>query len=250
MAHSALMAIAVICLTLTHELVAFFAFYFVLAVYLRFGNARHAILSTLPVPMAGLLTLLLLFMFGGLISDWRICEAIILQGADAHVCGGIMKVTPLSIRGALGVLITELGYQHLGKLVLSALLGFLPVLVLFDMDERRKIRPVACFYALAFFISLPLYLTAIDWGRWTHIHFILLTLSLFALPDNGNVQAVVRASPRRLYGKTVVVAGAFLLLTSMMWKMTHCCSESFINTQENVAMQAVGYIKQMLAVVP
>jgi hypothetical protein len=242
---SVVVALAVIAMTLIHELAAFFAIYFVLAVYVRFGNARQAFAAALPIPLAGVLTLLLVLLWGGQINHSQMCDIILQQGADEHVCSGIMKVPPVDVLSALNGLGNWFGYQHFIRLTLSALLGFLPVVMLFDMKQKRTIRAVSLFYALAFMLSLPLYITAIDWGRWTHIHFVLLTLSLFLASDGSDSAEYARKMRVRRNG--AVVAAGVLLLSSGFWKLTHCCSGGFIQMEGSLAQPLVNYIMPFFA---
>ncbi len=82
--------------------------------------------------------------------------------------------------------------QYYRESFLSYTLYLLPVFIgmarfgvffIYNIENQQFIKKIAIGFALCWLFSIPLFLAAIDWGRWIYTHFsLMLLLAVYFLP--------------------------------------------------------------------
>jgi len=155
-------------------------------------------------------TMFLLFFYGGEInqgSSFNILEA-------RGVSKGMRQL------GNMGILTWNDNFDKIAyfvnndyyKYLITLLLGFLTFY--FAIISRRfKInrKEFIFTFILTFLCSLPVYILAIDWGRWINIHFVLL-LIFFGSAIKGHGKS------SEIGDKKMLIYLAFALLLLLFWR--------------------------------
>lgn len=115
----------------------------------------------------------------------------------------------ISVSQVWALLDGRLDWQRMLSVLVGLVLCLLPLLVL---PWRRDIAVMAL---LAAAMTLPLFVAAIDWGRWLHVISMLL---LYCHAVSWPVQ-----DARRMTGSAAVLLSGFLLLWVGSWQLLHCC---------------------------
>jgi hypothetical protein len=124
---------------------------------------------------------------------------------------------------AFGDFIRDQGWKGLLNSAAFLLLAIFPLLLHACWSRGAagflsKITPKLLILALVF--QLPLFIFAIDWGRWIYIDIMLLTWAWLADRKNIEPQPVFR-TPFRIVSFLQI---AFLVAFVLSWGLVHCCS--------------------------
>jgi hypothetical protein len=220
--------------TLVHELFFLFTPYFVFLTFLlrKFGRVEGDWRRALVIPGGALAAVLTLLLFARTLDERALCDRIVQSGAPVSVCNGILAYgdpDPVSVaRDFAG---------HLDRhAVLALLLVFpvilLPVYLFLAGNAVGPISPVRLVGAFALFIvfSAPLFVLAVDWGRWISIHAVLLTvLCAHFLRDDGQAATAPRVRRSSGVGAAQLIAGLLILSSTLLWSVNYCCSDRFFN---------------------
>ncbi len=170
-----------------HELIFFYTPYFVIAAYLKSkidGTPFH--LSKIVFLVLGpSLVLITLYLFGKTLNTTEICSVLLEKGLSENICSGILAwPQDFSIKDIIAYEINARYHYNYG---ICLLLGIAPF-ACFIKSLKSPLATLKRFFIvflLLFLFSFPLFILAIDWGRWLNIHFMLLLLiSTLLLKDN------------------------------------------------------------------
>lgn len=165
---------------LSHEGNLFFAPFFAFGYYLLFAKSaisgRH--LAALLVILAGscIATVVIAFSFDTVTDYMTVCRPVLAAGVDAEICSGAIKALEIPLKEYL----TATFWMFFSPLILSFALLYaitaIPIIVIgrHFIDGRVFIKA----YIASAFLFLPLYVVAVDWGRWVSFH---TTAVIFAL---------------------------------------------------------------------
>ncbi len=171
-----------------HELIFFFTPYFILAAYFYLTLKkekwvtifRYAFLVIIP-----LLAIISIYFFGKKLDILIICNELIIKGLSKEVCyGAIFCANGFGYKDNL---LFALKYNYFFTYSINFVLGIIPFIFLFEhiKTEILNFKRVICIFIIIMFFSAPLFIMAIDWGRWLHIHFMMLFFTfLILLPHN------------------------------------------------------------------
>ena len=223
-------AVVAAALTLMHEVFAFYAPYFVVLACLTAGrNDGQAPWRWAALIPAGALVVLLAATASSVsLNDPLLCERLLQVGAPARVCEGLFEyqhlppAAALSAASSLPSRTIAIGMAAAVAMVLVPLLCFATANVPEPAQRRRLLGGAAA----VMIWSAPLFLVAVDWGRWIAIHATLTALLCAPLlPAREDP-----AAPRRLTpGALVSVAAGVLLLASMLtWSPKYCCGPDLL----------------------
>ncbi len=172
-----LFSAALLIATLFHELVFFYTPYFILAAYLKakIDDEPFHFLKTVLVISGSFLIMIPIYLFGKTINGSVICSGLMEKGLSDNICKGILApwTKDFGMKDAL-IHAKEHGYYPAYGTCLF--LGLLPF-ALYIKYSKNYIAPLKKFlvaFLFLFLFSFPLFLFAIDWGRWLNIHFMLL----------------------------------------------------------------------------
>jgi hypothetical protein len=137
----------------------------------------------------------------------QICSSLTERRINENICTGAIEWLNKDARYGFDVVIS-IAPQYATLYPLLFLLSFLPAL-LTDWVKRETIALTL----IGLFWMAPLYLFAVDWGRWIHIQ-IFLTFCLILAED-----VVFKVQPSKF-----LYAICFLYLST--WSLPHCCTNS------------------------
>jgi hypothetical protein len=222
----ALFGLAAVALTLMHEVFAFYAPYFVLVAYLT--EARHedgrAWRWSALVPAGALVGLAAVLASTATLDDPTLCARLVGAGAPMRVCEGLFDYQQAPAASALAAGLS-LPPRALGMAAAAAAaIVLLPLwcfaLANVEAAAHRRVLLGGCAFAMIW--SAPLFLVAVDWGRWIAIHAVLTTVLCAALLPQRARPPALRAGLRPL---AAAVAGALLLASMLLWSPKYCCRE-------------------------
>lgn len=209
---------------LSHEMTAFTLPYFLYVLLLGWrggmiGRAEAAVFAGLLSAMAvGGLVFSTLFQ-GGPAAVPQVCAALTSRGLGDALCDGAIHWLGKSSGESLALLQSRLG-DYVLLYPFLFLVSFAPV-VLTDWLDRQTLL----LSGLGLLAMLPLYLIAIDWGRWIHIQ-VFFTFCLVLAAD-----VRLRVAASRL---ACVVCVAYL----GTWSVPYCCTDSM---PSNLIAKLAGY---------
>ncbi len=217
------------CLTLTHESFFFYSPYFCAAAWL--GKCDTNKLSAISIPISSAVAAALTFAFFKTIDPNASCQQLLALGALPEVCAGVLSAGPQD-----AMLLTE-SYFHsfdLGSLFnLSGvfLLVLTPVYLIIQTitikKEQKYLWLTAIFCLIVF--SLPLFIFAIDWGRWISMHTTLSVMMLLLALDNRAERQNMPPSARPFAQFTTLTFAIILFsVFTLSYSLGHCCAQNFI----------------------
>lgn len=193
----------------SHELAVFTLPFFIYLIYISSKNgiitpekaATYSLLFTAISASA----LLFAFLFKGdaTLAD-SVCSSLTGRGLDPNICNGAINWLGEDARNARGRVLDSFGY----KSIYTPFLLVLSLLPLFFTTWWRKETGLLLVVSMA--AITPLFLVAVDWGRWVYISaFMLLCL---ALAEKVSVKL-----PRK---NVFFILGIIYLTT---WSIPYCC---------------------------
>ena len=236
-----LLAVAAPVLVLTHEALLCYLPYLFAAPFLLVRSRRTALrMVVAPAVLALLATVLVVTHPGDRAQAMGICDSV------GRSIGAQLTVTDLG--GPCGGAIAYLGkdrdtarrdtmrtasvYSYRTRYPLPMLLSLAPAALLLARrlrrglpEDRRATRTLVVCTAMALLASTPLFLVAMDWGRWTHLHATCLMLLLLAVerpqPGTPMAEATVMRAGLALAPDTGrrLAAGLALLLYATAWTL-------------------------------
>jgi hypothetical protein len=177
--------------TLCHELIIFYIPYFIAANYLQAKtHGQPPDYKRVSLVIAGaIIAAVPLMLWGKHIHGETMGAGLVALGLSPEICTGILAWPDnFGIKDALAYY-SACGYLKLYGITLA--LSMIPFF-LFGIKTCNSIVTRKSFLAglvVLFLLSAPLFLLAVDWGRWINIHCIMLMiLCLFLLPDLTNLK--------------------------------------------------------------
>ncbi|MDI1301030.1 MAG: hypothetical protein PSX71_03925 [bacterium] len=192
----------------SHELAAFAIFFMVfLLLQAKTNTANHAMINAYAVGY-------ILLAVGGVgfalanpgngVVKSEVCNSLLMAGLKDSICSGAIEW--LQFDSGYGM--REVRSYLSGYLVVYPLLFFLACFPVFLTGWYRK-RVI--FLMLGFFSLLPLFVVAVDWGRWIHVYVFMVSITLLLESSNATV----------MIGKFPVLG---LLAYMGLWSIPHCCT--------------------------
>ena len=214
---------------LSHEGLLPYLVYLIGALWIGLGDLRRVIkVAVLPV-LATLATLLtVLHHRGNTAEEQAICSS--LGNAPPLVCSGSIAYLANGTDVARSDVLRNVhAYHYMVYYPLLAVLAALPLgAMAYRLVRDRKFAPalriIAGTAAVAFLASLPLFLYAMDWGRWIYIHVVSIFLLLLFLDVREQASAPLRIEAD---AANAAVLGyprwtpAALLLYATCWNIPH-----------------------------
>ena len=147
--------------------------------------------------------------------DQRICDNLVSEGYSKQLCGGAISFldrnTQEAIERVAGVVANE---NYLAIYITLAALAAIPFLFV------RFSRTLRVGLLVALTLTVPLYVVAIDWGRWLVITVWLVTFITVRFDGSAHVR-VKPINPATF--RTDLLAVAAILAYATLWSVPHCC---------------------------
>jgi len=224
--------------TLFHELFFFYTPYFIFASYLKckLDNKTFNPHHSLFIISGSFLSVLVLILFGQPINNFLICDYLLSKGLNKNICSGILAFSENFT--VVDVWLFAKSNNYFWYYSRNLFLSLLPFLLFIKSIKSRiiSVRKFLLIFSFLFSFSLPLFLLALDWGRWIYIHLMLLmfvsTLLLKKYYFNFRSRDINKNIFSYFFLKTknqslnilyslITVLVCFYFLTS--WNMYHCC---------------------------
>lgn len=225
-------------LTLMHELVFFFTPYFVLVPYLLARQRRpHEPwwLSTL-VPAGSGLAVVLVAGLSGSLSEPALCTRLVASGAAPRICEGVLSYGHESIPEALDEFTDAATAPTAVALGTAAAVTVLPPMLFLLISASTATVAYVGIGALvgALLFSAPLFILAVDWGRWLALHATLATVvCCVVLPARGRLPFRPPFTARSLVS---LAGGALVLATMFSYSVKYCCRATLVQPLAPVEM--------------
>jgi hypothetical protein len=214
-----------------HEMFFFFTPYFVflsiLLDRLRYTDGRWK--TSLLVPGCSLLALLLVVRFSGSLEDPALCARLTAIGAPAKVCDGILAFGDASLTDAVLEFAGHVETHTLVGIAVIFPIVLLPVYVFLVANASRD-EPswkLLCAFCGLIVFSSPLFVLAVDWGRWISIHIVLLTITCSYFLRDREHESHVHVRPADM-SFVHLALGVLILSSTLCWSIKYCCGDSFL----------------------
>lgn len=217
--------LALLLATLFHELVFFYSPYFLLATFVyALKNKRPFKLFNSLVMVAGPgLILIAIGLYGITIDGNTICADLKSKGLPESICSGILSWPQ------------EYGWRDVARFARESHYGFvygttfllsmIPYILLVKSFKHPALRLKKFMAAVGLLLlfSSPLFLFAVDWGRWLNIHFMLLLFTSALMlepagrdPESGEDLSVLNQHVT-MNSKGPFIRKRKMLLYSVLW---------------------------------
>jgi hypothetical protein len=217
------------CLTLVHEAFFFYSPYFFAAAWLIDGKPFKKL--TFAIPLSSFIAAALTFVYFKTVDPLDSCSQLLALGALPEVCAGVLSAGPQD-----ALLLTKRYFNQFDSiaflnLCMIFIIILLPVYLVIRSATVKTVRLsqwMLCNVCLICF-SLPLFLFAIDWGRWISMHVTLsIMMLLLVLQDKS---APIQKLQTRVGNTTKAISllfatGCFLFFT-FSYSLGHCCARDF-----------------------
>jgi hypothetical protein len=165
--------------TLFHELVFFYTPYFILAAYIssRLHNTSFNLGGSLFVIAGALIIIIPVYLYGQRIEGGIICNGLKERGLPDSVCLGVLAwPNDYGWKNAIQFARESKYLFVYGSTFLLSLIPFM--FFIHSMKQSRvSFRNFFIVFPLLILFSLPMFLVAVDWGRWIHIHLVMLLMT-------------------------------------------------------------------------
>ena len=127
--------------------------------------------------------MLFLVLYGRHINGSAICAELREKGLPESVCSGILSWPENYGWRDVAAFASESNYRFVyGTSFLLALLPF-ALHVKFMGGEKINLKKFFAVFAVLLLFTTPMFVYAVDWGRWINIHFMLLLFTSTLLLD-------------------------------------------------------------------
>ncbi len=232
LAQATMFAAIAFVLTLMHELYFFFTPYFVLLSYLvsRQRQMPERWWAAALVPIGSGIALLLILVFSTSLSNPALCDRLVAAGAPATVCEGVLSYGHESIREAVQDVLGAATGPAAASFGTAFALMLLPPMLCLLISVRTIRTGYAGIAAIvgALLFSAPLFVLALDWGRWLAIHAALVTIACATLLPLRDRLPYRPPLTRRTAGALAV--GVVVIALMFSWNVKHCCRGTLVST--------------------
>ena len=214
-------------LVFMHEGAVFFGAYFVMAAVWVTDRHQGTLRSAAGVMLGMLLATVLLLVVAEPLNGKAFCASLVSEGRmSVSICDGTITWPIHSISESLDNTLLSIGHFSYGSVYgLSLLFAVGPVLFWLFLDRaQRALNPTQlAILVLVWVASVPLFLIAVDWGRFIQTHMVLTTLVLaLGMPRRLGAEPVVNWTPLmrarwRWFALVLTVA------TYALWNLPVCC---------------------------
>jgi len=241
---------ALMIITLFHEGIFFFTPYFIGVTYLksRIDNEPLPLFKTIIVILGSFLAIIPLYLFGKEINGSEICISHVEKGLPPSICNGALFFPgDFGIKDLLNYATT---FNYFPSYFIALILGVIPfvLLIKFYKHPAINVKRFLLIFLLLFLFSVPLFVVALDWGRWLNIHFTMLMFtSTIFLKDNAinssnnkqndNLQIPVLWFSNNKMLKTLnnLVFFTICFCYISFWSIKLCCSASLLSDNFNLS---------------
>lgn len=230
---SVVFGIALFLLTLMHESFFFYSLYFYLIACLGNSETRVRQNMALVVPLGSTLALVMTFIYGQAIDGSLICADLISHGVNANACEGVIRFGNVSPIPEIHRYVDDFSFQSIKSIILIISIIIVPSLIyLASINNNNYSKRQFLFWNIfLILLSFPLFIMAIDWGRWISIHITLSVMSLTIFLEYKNEHSTVINEHSIFKDKIIYLLIALLIFiaATTFYSIQHCCETNYIN---------------------
>jgi hypothetical protein len=197
-----------------HELTLFFTpYFFLLESNLSFSNCIENLKKNFGYVLATLIPALAILIFGVDINEGH--SIAILHERNIELHGGIFE----SRWSSYNQLISDMLLYPMGYFKYSISLTYMLCFLIYYLRISKKMDLLFSII-ICFIFSIPLFVVALDWGRWLFIHFTLLLMILsIKLTNKESNTGNQTLSFRHISSLTY-----FFLIGNLVFGVGHCAN--------------------------
>lgn len=146
----------------------------------------------------------------------RICATLVATGYDDALCNGAIGFLDQSAAFSLSRVVESVTEgNYLGV--------YLPVIALSSVPFLfvRWSKPLASLLVLSLAMTLPLFVVAIDWGRWIVISVWLISMIVLRFDYSPHISPTIATKRTAALFGVATPVGAIVFAT--LWSIPHCC---------------------------
>ena len=216
-------------LTLVHEAFVFYSPYF--CVVLWFAQSSSSSKLLVAIPVSSFTAAAVTFLYFKTVDPIISCDRLLALGASPEVCIGILSSGSQDAMLLINQYFNDFGELALFNLCLVFTIILLPVYLITHsaiLTLGNKRRWLGCVFLLIIF-SFPLFIFAIDWGRWISIHVTLSVVMLLLVLNNKAEQTIKidnQTRPTQI-ALTFIFASVCFIFFTLTFSLGHCCTRDF-----------------------
>jgi hypothetical protein len=225
-------------LVLAHEAMTFYVGFLLVAMFLLVSEGsvskRQAGWAAAVMVTASGVFASASWVFGGSPGiDTRMCANLVADGYTPRLCGGAIAFLDRDVSEAIIRVGDALTTGHYATTYLMVvLLAAVPFLFV------SLSKPLKVGVALSLLATIPLFVVAIDWGRWIVISVWLITVLVLRF-DGGRHITLRPITPTTLTTRVMSVVGTVACAT--LWSVPHCC-------EPRIGLGVVERVPQLFAI--
>jgi hypothetical protein len=183
------------------------------------------------IPVSSAIAAVLTFVFFKTIDPSASCQQLLALGALPEVCAGVLSAGPQDAMLLTKKYFDSFDLRSLLNLSCVFLLVLIPVYLIIQtstIKKEQRYRWLTAIFCLIMF-SLPLFIFAIDWGRWISMHTTLSVMILLLALNNNVAQQNIYVSARP-FAQFVILTVAIIWFSAftLSYSLGHCCAQDFI----------------------
>jgi len=211
---------AVVVGVLMHELIAFYVPWMVWMLWRTESisrSGRWALSATLLAAAMG--TLAMLMAWGGPLDGSRFCRAFVDDGMSASLCRGTLVFPLTAVNESIAnTRLLASQFNYVGVYGAGLLLALLPAGWMAFAEGWRPSRRTVWAVGGCVALTIPLFVLALDWGRFIQIHLVLGLIACAMSLRAGAAASAPAVRPKwRLWVFVAALAGLAL------WDLPVCC---------------------------
>ncbi len=187
---AAVFAVSLACISMIfHEGLVFLAPFLILVLFIHFSEASHRVWfvsSSAIIGVVAVATVLFAFAYPTVEEPDIVCSAVTDRGLEERICGGAIDWLGFEFMDPGQPSRPPLREVNENLFILAYVLGLVPFG--FALQHHSRAKTLVAIVAGSGLILLPLYIIALDWGRWASMHifsvsFVMLFYALKVRPD-------------------------------------------------------------------
>jgi hypothetical protein len=219
-------------ITLSHELVVFYQPYYVIAAMAVHAQRRESMRAALLIGLSSGVAAASVLLMARPLDGPAFCNSLMSSGLSGSVCHGIVVWRYQSLKDSIDTTLAVIRDDtYIEVYALAVVLILAPVFVWLRRYQPGVVRKQLAWFVAAWIWSIPIFLLAVDWGRFIQIHLVSAMLVL-ALRLRRQDVPVDSMSVPRFSMPSARLRWAFALacmLAPIFWHMPVCCEPSIGN---------------------
>ena len=218
--------------TLMHESFFFYSFYFYLIACIGTSESRAKQSIALIIPLSSALALVITFLLGQPIDGSLICKDLLSQGVSKNACDGVISFGNVSPITELQRFLSNINFKILNNFILIICITVIPsMLFLASIKNSNYSKHQFILWNISLILfSLPLFIIAIDWGRWISMHITMSVISLTIFLENKKDHKDI-THEKLTFKKNIIyvfIALIIFVFFTALYSIQHCCENNFI----------------------